>query len=87
VLSHFDANYLWGGFSDPERGFIMLSAPTMADVQKFLDWSRQLPGITSVEVEIPTELINLPKRFTGLLDLERLVRTNHTRSGSTRVAY
>ena len=28
VLSHFDANYLWGGFSDPERGFIMLSAPS-----------------------------------------------------------
>jgi hypothetical protein len=71
VLSHFDANYFWGGFSNPERGFIVLSAPTTADVQKFLDWAREQPGIASAEVDIPTELISLPEKLRELLNLRR----------------
>lgn len=67
MISHFDSNYLWGGFSDLSRGFIVLGAPTMADVQKVLDWARELPGVAAAEVDIMTELIYVPQTFKEFL--------------------
>jgi DNA-binding Lrp family transcriptional regulator len=67
MISRFDSNYLWGGFSDLSRGFIVLYAPTMADVQKFLDWARELPGVAGAEVDIMTELIYVRQTFKQFL--------------------
>jgi DNA-binding Lrp family transcriptional regulator len=72
MISHFDSNYLWGGFSDPTRGFIVLDAPTMADVQRFLDWAREEPGVASAEMDIMTELIYVPQTFSEFLEPSKL---------------
>ncbi len=71
LLSHFDANYLWVGFSDPEQGYLVLNAPAMADVQRFLDWAKEQPGIASARVDIPIELISFPEKLGELLSVGR----------------
>jgi hypothetical protein len=38
ILSRFEASYLSVMFSDPDRGYISLSASTMTDVQDYLEW-------------------------------------------------
>jgi len=63
ILSHFEANYLWGGFSDPNNGFVMLSAPTMADIQGFLEWAKSQTGIASARVDIPLEQFSFPEKL------------------------
>jgi DNA-binding Lrp family transcriptional regulator len=68
MISHFDANYLWSGFSDPENGYIMLSAPTMADVQKFSEWARSQQGIASARVDIPMDNSMFPEKLIELLE-------------------
>lgn len=72
MLSHFDSNYLWGGFSDRERGFIVLSAPTISDVQRFLEWARDQPGVAAAEADIMTELIYVPQTFKEILGAKKL---------------
>jgi DNA-binding Lrp family transcriptional regulator len=71
VLSRFDSNYLWGGFSSKENGFIVLSATTMADVRTTLDWARAQPGIASAALDIMTELIYVPQTFREMLNVKR----------------
>jgi DNA-binding Lrp family transcriptional regulator len=71
VLSHFDSSYLWGGFSDKEHGFVVLSASKMADVQEFLSWAREQAGIASAEVDMLTDLAYSPQTFKELLGAER----------------
>ncbi|HKW05863.1 MAG TPA: AsnC family transcriptional regulator, partial [Nitrososphaerales archaeon] len=66
LLSHFDPNYLWGGFSDTEQGYLVLNAATMADVERFLEWTREQPGIVSVQVNIPVKLISFPEKLAEL---------------------
>jgi DNA-binding Lrp family transcriptional regulator len=68
MLSHFDASYLWGGFSDPENGYLMLSAPTMADVQRFLEWAKSQQGIAGARVDIPTDSSMFPEKLIELLE-------------------
>ena len=63
VLSHFEGSYLWGGFSDPNYGFVMLSAPTMADIQDFLEWAKSQQGIASARVDIPLEQFSFPEKL------------------------
>ena len=63
ITSHFEGSYLWAGFSDPNSGFVMLSAPSMADVQGFLEWARLQPGIASARVDIPTEQFSFPEKL------------------------
>jgi DNA-binding Lrp family transcriptional regulator len=67
VLSHFEGSYLWGGFSDPNNGFVMLSAPTMADIQDFLDWAKSQPGIASARTDIPIEQFSFPEKLVERL--------------------
>ena len=72
MISHFDSNYLWGGFSDKEHGFVVLNASKMADVREFLQWARDQPGLTAAEVDMLTELVYLPQTFKELLGAKRL---------------
>ena len=72
MISHFDSNYLWGGFSDKEHGFVVLNASKMADVREFLQWARDQPGLAAAEVDMLTELVYLPQTFKELLGAKRL---------------
>jgi len=72
ILEHFDSNYLWGGFSSKEHGFVVLSVSRMADVQVLKDWAREQPGVASAEVDMLTELTYLPQTFRELLSPKRL---------------
>ncbi len=67
MISHFDANYLWVGFSDPENGYLVLNAPTMADVQKFANWAKEQQGVHDVQLNLSTEMISLPEKLLGIL--------------------
>jgi len=67
MLSHFDQNFLWGGFSDRENGFLVLNAPTMPDVQRFSEWAKEQPGVASAQVNIPIEMTSFPEKFGELL--------------------
>lgn len=69
ILSHFDANYLTGSFSDPDIGHVMPSASTIADVQKFMEWAKSQPGIASARVDIPTDTLMFPEKLIELLEL------------------
>lgn len=79
ILSRFEGNYLWAGFSDPNNGFVTLSAPTMADVQVFLEWAKSQPGIASARVDIPTEQFSFPEKL-----IERLERRGDRTSSLQR---
>src|SRR5580658_8875672 len=68
ILSHFEGSYLWAGFSDPDNGFVMLSAPTMADVQGFLEWVKSQPGIAGARADIPTEQFSFPEKLIERLE-------------------
>jgi len=72
MISHFDRNYLWGGFSSKEHGFVVLSASKMADVQEFLQWAKGQPGVAAATVDMLTDLVYLPQTFKELLDTKRL---------------
>lgn len=72
VLSRFDSNYLWGGFSDRERGFVVLSASRMAEIQEIRAWAREQPGIASAEVDMLAGLTYSPETFKELLGPKRL---------------
>jgi DNA-binding CsgD family transcriptional regulator len=72
ILEHFDSNYLWGGFSDREHAFVVLSVSRMADVQVIKDWAREQPGVDFAEVDMLTELTYLPQMFKELLSPKRL---------------
>lgn len=71
TLSHFDSNYLWGGFWDDEHGFVVLSAPTMADVPRFVDWMKSQPGVVTARVDIPFQLFSFPEKIGELLRVGR----------------
>lgn len=66
MRSRFDTNYLWGGFADPDRGFIVLALPTMLDVQAGLDWAKEQPGVGSARADIHVETIALPGKLKEL---------------------
>ena len=69
ILLHYDQIYLAGSFSDSDTGQVMLSAPTMADVQKILEWAKSQPGIASVRVDIATETLMFPEKLVELLEM------------------
>jgi DNA-binding Lrp family transcriptional regulator len=81
ILSRFDPNYLWGGFADREHGYVVLSTSTMADVKKFLDWTKEQPGIASAEVDMMTELTYVPQTFKELLDSKRIEAASSAKQG------
>lgn len=67
VLSHYDANYLTGGFGDPETGQVVLAADATRDMQKSLDWAKSQPGIASARVDILVETMMFPEKLIELL--------------------
>jgi DNA-binding Lrp family transcriptional regulator len=71
VVSHFDASFLMGNFADPEIGSVVLGASTMAEVQRFLDWTKSQPGIASARLDIATETLMFPEKLIELLDLRQ----------------
>lgn len=75
MRSHFDENYLWGGFTDPDRGFIVLAVSSMADLQTFLRWAKNVDGVSGAEVDILIEMTVLSDKVGNMLSLKRLGRT------------
>jgi hypothetical protein len=74
MISHFDPNYLWGGFADPERGFLALNAYTVANLQKFLQWSKEQPGVASARIDIPIETRSFPEKLGELVSSRKSER-------------
>ena len=72
MISHFDSNYLWGGFSDKEHGYVVLCVFRMADVQESFGWAREQPGVAAAEVDMLAELVYFPRTFEELLGTKRL---------------
>ncbi len=72
ILAHFESNYLWGGFWDGEHGTIVLSAPTIADVPRFGDWTKSQPGVATARVDIPFQLFSFPEKIGEMLRARRL---------------
>lgn len=66
MLSHFDPNYLWGGFADHENGFIVLNTNTVADIQRFLTWAKKQPGVANARIDIPIETRSFPEKLVEL---------------------
>lgn len=64
MLKRFELNYLWANLSDPDNCFIVLSAPTVADVKRFLDWARSQPGVASARIDIPTEMVSFSEKLS-----------------------
>lgn len=71
-LAHFESNYLWGGFWDIEHGTVVLSAPTMADVPRFVEWTKAQIGVATARVDIPLQLFSFPEKLGELLRTRRL---------------
>jgi hypothetical protein len=67
VLSHFQASYLWGGFADPNSGWILVGASTMLDVQRCLEWAVSQSWVASARVDIVTRTSMFPEKQTELL--------------------
>jgi DNA-binding Lrp family transcriptional regulator len=67
MLSHFDPFYLWGGLSDPENGYLVLSLPNMGAVHSSFDWAKEQTGISSAHLDIPIECISFPEKFGEFL--------------------
>ena len=74
VLSHFDSNLLWSGLSDSERGSIVLSAPTIADVPRSVEWTKSQPGVATARVDIPLQLFSFPEKLGELLKAKQTER-------------
>jgi DNA-binding CsgD family transcriptional regulator len=72
MILHFDSNYLWGGFSEKEHGYVVLNAFRMADVRDFLQWAKDQRGVAAAEVDMLAELVYLPQTFKELLSAKRL---------------
>lgn len=71
MLSHFETKYFWGMFTDPDIGYILLSASTMREVQDDLDWAKSQLGVASARADVvigtqmfPEKLIELLKQGT-----------------------
>lgn len=67
VISHFDASYLGGGFTDPHSGWILLGVSTMIDVEKCLEWTRSQPWVANARVDIVTRMVMYPEKQSELL--------------------
>ena len=61
MLSYFEASYLWGGFADPNSGWILLGVSTMLDVQKCLEWASSQSWFANARVDILTRIIDVPR--------------------------
>jgi DNA-binding Lrp family transcriptional regulator len=67
MLSHFQTCYLTVQFADPANGWVELSASTMDDVQRYLDWAESQPGVATARVDIVTKTMMFPEKLIGLL--------------------
>ena len=66
MCSHFDSSYLWGEFTDPDRGYLILSAQKMTDVGLSLAWAKDQPGVTGARADIFHEVIRLSDKLKEL---------------------
>jgi DNA-binding Lrp family transcriptional regulator len=65
--SYFETSYLWGAFADPNCGWILLSASTILDVQKCLEWASSQSWFANARVDILTRTMMFPEKQTELL--------------------
>jgi DNA-binding Lrp family transcriptional regulator len=68
VISHFDKWFITGNFADPDNGGVVLSASSVADIPKVLEWAKSQTGIASTRVDIPTEAMMFPEKLIELLE-------------------
>ncbi len=59
ILSHFDGNYLWSRLTDPQHGYVVLVAPNVQSVQRFLEWAKHQPGVAIARIEVIVDAIDL----------------------------
>lgn len=71
MLSRFEERYLSVMFSDPDSGYITLSAPTMTDVPEYLEWAKSQPGVASARTDILTRTLTFPEKLIELLGLRK----------------
>jgi DNA-binding Lrp family transcriptional regulator len=69
MLSRFKASYLSAQLSDPDNGWVFVSASTMADVQSYLEWAKSQPGVASARVDLLTKTMMFPEKLTEPLAL------------------
>ncbi|MDG6957366.1 MAG: AsnC family transcriptional regulator [Nitrososphaerota archaeon] len=67
MLSRFDASYLWGGFSDPDSGWVLIGASTMVEVREGLKWAKAQPGLVGARSDIVTKTLMFPEKLAELL--------------------
>ncbi len=67
LLSRFEACYLSAMLSDPHRGSLWLSAATMADVQRCLEWATSQPGVAGARTDILVSTWMFPDKLIGRL--------------------
>ncbi len=63
MLSHFNGSCLWCRLGDPDRGSLVLVAPSIAFVQASLDWTRQLAGVADVRADLVLDCFNLSEKL------------------------
>ncbi len=68
MRSHFETSYLSVGFTDPESGWILLSASTMNEVREHLEWAKGQPGIASARTDILVRNLMFPEKLIELLE-------------------
>ena len=66
MVSRFEARYLSVMVSDPDSGYITLSAPAMTDVPEYLDWARSQPGVASARTDLLTRTLAFPEKLVEL---------------------
>jgi len=72
MISHFEASYLAVLFTDPDGGWVSVSASTMADVQSQLEWAKSQPGVASARVDLLTRTMMFPEKLVELLGARRV---------------
>lgn len=70
MLSHFGAEYIMTGLSDPSSGYLILAASRMTDVQTHLEWAESQPGVAGARIDILTRESMFPEKLIELLVLK-----------------
>lgn len=68
MRSHFEATYISGGFSDPDGGFIILSASTMKEVQDYSMWAKSQSGVVNARSDLLVRNSIFPEKLIELLE-------------------
>lgn len=80
MMSHFDANYLWVGFSDPDSGWMLLGASAMLDAQEALKWAKLHEGVSNARTDIVMRTKMFPEKLMELLEVRKEKGTSQAKA-------